>query len=242
MLARDWYYNQRRQLGIDNAVAAICDRHSDSDVRARAALAALGVKAGWKVADIGCGNGVLATEAALMGAEVDAVDISPAMLALADIYARDRKALIRTQPAGLLSFAYKPNSYDLIVSEFTLHHLPDFWKAVALSRILAALKPGAHFYLRDIVFVSMPDGTERDVEEWADFNIKNHDFSRDSVVTHMREDYSTFGWVIERMLTETGFILVSADYHAPLHGTYLLQKPKSNGQGKATREPAKQEQ
>jgi hypothetical protein len=43
----------------------------------------------------------------------------------------------------------------------------------------------------------------------------------------MRDEYSTFGWVIERMLTETGFTLVSVDYHAPLHGTYLLRKPKS---------------
>jgi 2-polyprenyl-3-methyl-5-hydroxy-6-metoxy-1,4-benzoquinol methylase len=230
MLARDWYYNERRQVGLDSAVASIYDRHDDSDLRARAALTMLGVKPGWRVADIGCGNGVLATEAALMGAEVDAIDISPAMLALAKVYARDRKASVRTQPAGLLSFAYRPNSYDLIVSEFTLHHLPDFWKAVALSRILAALKPGANFYLRDIVFVSMPDGSERDVEEWAEFNINNHEFERDSVVTHMRDEYSTFGWVIERMLTEVGFTLVSADYHAPLHGTYLLQRPKPGGQ------------
>jgi 2-polyprenyl-3-methyl-5-hydroxy-6-metoxy-1,4-benzoquinol methylase len=231
MLARDWYYNQRRRLGLDGAVASIYDRHDDSDIRARAALTMLGVQRGWRVADIGCGNGVLATEAALLGAEVDAVDISPAMLALAKIYARDRKVKVRTQSAGLLSFSYKPCSYDLIVSEFTLHHLPDFWKAVAMSRIFAALKPGAHFYLRDIVFVSMPDGTDRDVEQWADFNIKNHDFARDSVVSHMRDEYSTFGWVIERMLTETGFTLVSADYHAPLHGTYLLRKPKSGEQG-----------
>jgi 2-polyprenyl-3-methyl-5-hydroxy-6-metoxy-1,4-benzoquinol methylase len=231
MLARDWYYNERRQIGLDSAVASIYDSHDDSDVRARAALKMRGVQKGWRVADIGCGNGVLATEAALMGAEVDAVDISPAMLALAEVYARDRKAPIRTQPAGLLSFAYRPNSYDLIVSEFTLHHLPDFWKAVALSRIFAALKPGANFYLRDIVFVSMPDRRDRDVEQWADFNIKNHDFERRSVVTHMRDEYSTFGWVIERMLTETGFVLVSADYHAPLHGTYLLQKPRLGGPG-----------
>jgi len=229
MLARDWYYNERRQIGLDSAVASIYDRHDDSDLRAREALRMLGVQKGWRVADIGCGNGVLATEAALMGAEVDAVDISPAMLALAKVYAGDRKARIRTQSAGLLSFAYQPNSYDLIVSEFTLHHLPDFWKAVALSRIFGALKPGASFYLRDIVFVSMPDGSERDVEQWADFNIKNHDFERGSVVTHMRDEYSTFGWVIERMLTEVGFTLVSADYHAPLHGTYLLQKPNKQG-------------
>jgi len=231
MLARDWYYNERSRIGLDSAVASIYDRHDDSDLRARAALKRLGVQKGWRVADIGCGNGVLATEAALMGAEVDAVDISPAMLALANVYAGDRKARIRTQSAGLLSFAYQANSYDLIVSEFTLHHLPDFWKAVALSRILSALKPGANFYLRDIVFVSMPDGSERDVVEWADFNIKNHDFERGSVVTHMRDEYSTFGWVIERMLTEVGFTLISADYHAPLHGTYLLQKPRPDGQG-----------
>ena len=135
MLARDWYYNERRRIGLDSAVASIYDRHDDSDLRARAALTMLGVQRGWRVADIGCGNGVLAGEAALMGAEVDAIDISPAMLALARIQARDRKVAIRTQSAGLLSFAYQPNSYDLIVSEFTLHHLPDFWKAVALSRI-----------------------------------------------------------------------------------------------------------
>src|SRR5258706_13312227 len=145
-----------------------------------------GLQRGWRVADIGCGNGVLACEAALMGAEVDAIDISPAMLALAEIQARDRKVAIRTQSAGLLSFAYEPNSYDLIVSEFALHHLPDFWKAVALSRIFCALKPGSSFYLRDIVFVSTPDGPERDVAQWADFNIKNHGF----FTRHRRHPYA----------------------------------------------------
>jgi SAM-dependent methyltransferase len=228
MLARDWYYNERNRMGIGPAVASIYDSHDDADLRARAALKMLGVQRGWRIADIDCGNGVLATEAALMGAEVDAIDISPAMLALAEIYARDRKAPVRTQSAGLLSFAYRPESYDLIVSEFTLHHLPDFWKAVAMSRIYRALKPGATFYLRDIVYASMPDAVERDVEQWADFEIKNHDVPRESVVNHMRDEYSTFGWVMERMLTDVGFTLVSADYHAPMHGTYLLRKPNSS--------------
>src|SRR3954463_1432089 len=230
MLARDWYYNERRSIGIDSTVASIYDGQDDSDLRARAALTMLGVQRGWRVADIGCGNGVMACEAALMGAEGDAIDISPPMLALCKNQASDRKVTIRTQSAGLLSFAYQPDSYDLIVSEFALHHLPDFWKAVALARIFSALKPGSNFYLRDIVFVSMPDGADRDVEQWADFTIKNHDFEREGVVTHMRDEYSTFGWVIERMLTDVGFQTVSADYRATLHGTYLLRKPKAGEQ------------
>src|SRR3954465_13568942 len=115
MLARDWYYTQRRQVGLDSAVASVYGRHDDSDIRARAALTMLGVQRGWRVADIGCGNGGLACEAALMGAEVDAIALAPAMLALAEIQARDRKVAIRTQSAGLLSFAYQPNSYDLVV-------------------------------------------------------------------------------------------------------------------------------
>ena len=98
-----------------------------------------------------------------------------------------------------------------------------------MSRIFAALRPGAQFYLRDIVYVSMPDGVERSVEQWADFNTKNHDFARDSVIAHMRDENSTFAWVMERMLVEVGFTLVSADYHAPLHGTYLVQRPAQQG-------------
>jgi len=47
----------------------------------------------------------------------------------------------------MLEFCLPAEFYDLIVSEFTLHHLPEFsGRRVALSRIYAALKPGANFY------------------------------------------------------------------------------------------------
>ena len=38
MLARDWYYTQRRRVGIDTAVASIYGRHDDVDLRARQTL------------------------------------------------------------------------------------------------------------------------------------------------------------------------------------------------------------
>src|SRR5258707_4670414 len=99
MLARDWYYNERRQIGLDPAVASIYDRRDDSDIRARAALTMLGVQRGWRVADIGCGNGVLARQAALIGADGDAVSNFAAVLALAGNQARHRQGPSRN-PSG----------------------------------------------------------------------------------------------------------------------------------------------
>lgn len=236
MLARDWYYNDRRQLGLDFAAedpaASYDQKQRESAERARAILKRLGVVPGWRVADIGCGAGILACEAAEMGAEVDAIDISPAMLKLTEVHAADKGVSVKTQATGFLSFDYTPGTFDLIVSEYALHHLPDFWKAVAMARVYNALKPGGKFFLRDVVFSFAPDGAERSVDEWTDFILKNHAFARDDVATHVRDEHSTFGWVIEGMLKEARFSLISADYHAPVYGTYLAQKPMINGGSK----------
>ncbi len=233
MLARDWYYNDRRQVGVDFATgdqaASYDQKQRDNAERARAALIRLGTKPGWRVADIGCGAGILACEAAEMGADVEAIDISPAMLKLTEGHAADRGVELKTQATGFLSFAYEPGSFDLIVSEYALHQLPDFWKAVAMARVFNALKPGGKFFLRDVVFGCAPDGVERSVDEWTDFILKNHAFSREEIATHIRDEHSTFGWVIEGLLKEAGYQLISADYHPPVYGTYVAQKPLANG-------------
>ena len=195
-------------------------------------LRAYGVGAESAIVDIGAGTGVFAVAAAQIVGRVVAVDVSEAMVDAIRARAAEAGAgNVTAVQAGFLSYRHDGGQVDAVYTRNALHHLPDFWKAVAMSRIYRALRPGASFYLRDIVFVSMPDAAERDVDQWADFQIKNHDFARDSVVAHMRDEYSTFGWVMERMLTDVGFTLVSADYHAPMHGTYLLRKPKAGEQG-----------
>ena len=155
MLARDWYYNDRRRVGVDFAAddrtASYDQKQRDTTERARSVLTRLGVKPGWRVADIGCGAGILACEAAEMGAEVEAIDISPAMLKLTEVHAADKDVTVKTQARGFLSFVYTPGTFDLIVSEYALHQLPDFWKAVAMARVFNALKPGGKFFLRDVV-------------------------------------------------------------------------------------------
>jgi 2-polyprenyl-3-methyl-5-hydroxy-6-metoxy-1,4-benzoquinol methylase len=236
MLARDWYYNDRRHVGLDFSaeaqVATYDRRQADHPDRARGVLKSLGVQPGWTMADIGCGTGAMACEAADMGLTVHAIDISPAMLSMAEMRARELGVSLNTQSAGFLSFSYAANSFDLIVSEYALHHLPDFWKAVALSRIHSALKPGGMLFLRDVVFTCKPDGVERGVDEWSDFLLKNHSYSRDEFAMHVRDEHSTFGWVIEGLIREAGFALEAADYTKPVYGTYRARKPLANGEGK----------
>lgn len=236
MLARDWYYNDRRQVGLDFSaeaqIATYDRRQADHPDRARATLKSLGLQEGWTVADIGCGTGLMACEAAEMGATVHAIDISPAMLSMAGLRAREAGVSLMTQSAGFLSFTYEANSFDLIISEYALHHLPDFWKAVGLARVFNALKPGGLLFLRDVVFTSKPDGVERSVEQWSDFLLKNHGYSREEFAMHVRDQHSTFGWVIEGLLKEAGFVLERVDYSAPVYGTYRARKPLANGEGK----------
>jgi 2-polyprenyl-3-methyl-5-hydroxy-6-metoxy-1,4-benzoquinol methylase len=236
MLARDWYYNDRRHVGLDFSaeaqVATYDRRQGDHPDRARAALKSLGAIAGWTVADIGCGTGLMACEAAAMDMTVHAIDISPAMLSMAEQRARDLGVSLITQSAGFLSFAYEPDQFDLVISEYALHHLPDFWKAVALARLFKAIKPGGMLFLRDVVFTCKPDGIERNVEQWGDFLLKNHSYSRDEFAMHVRDEHSTFGWVIEGLIKEAGFALEDAHYTAPVYGAYRARKPAPNGEGK----------
>src|SRR5262245_62608170 len=112
MLARDWYYTARRHVGIDFSaeaqVATYDRRQGDHPDRARSALKSLGATAGWTVADIGCGTGLMACEAAAMDMTVHAIDISPAMLSMAEARARALGVSLIPHSAGLRSFVYAP--------------------------------------------------------------------------------------------------------------------------------------
>jgi len=82
-----------------------------------------------------------------MGARsMQSVFPSPAMPGAGGIQAAPSRSLIRTQSADC-SFAYEPNSYDLIVSEFARIIVPDFLQAVR-CRDFCALSQAALLFAR----------------------------------------------------------------------------------------------
>ncbi len=110
------------------------------------------------VLEIGTGTGELAIFLSSHCRQVHAIDVSDAMLSQATAKATLLSANnIRFQKGGFLTYAFASESYDAIVSQLALHHLPDTWKLIALNRIYKALKPGGRFYLKDIAYTFIPD-------------------------------------------------------------------------------------
>jgi SAM-dependent methyltransferase len=166
-------------------------------------------------------------QAARRGALVHAVDVSPAMLALARRRATEAGTPnITFHQAGFLSYRHVGPPADAVVSVFALHHLPDFWKQVALLNVARILRPGGRFFLRDVVFSFPATDYAAGIETWI-ANVAREDGSgwpRAAFETHVREEHSTFGWVMEGLLTRAGFVLEAVDYDGVAYADYLCRR------------------
>lgn len=227
----DWYYDDLRQVGVDfedeAAVAAYDRSQGTSAAEDQALLESLGVAAGTVLIDIGTGTGSLPRAAARLGALAWAVDVSAAMLGYAEGRARaEGLSGIAFRRAGFLTYEHDGPPADLVTSKFALHHLPDFWKAVALSRIRAWLKPGGQLFLRDVIFSFAATDYAAGAEGWIGRMAREDGggFNRADFATHVREEHSTFAWIIEGLLERTGFRIVLASRDDPAYADYLCVK------------------
>lgn len=169
-----------------------------------------------RVLEIGVGTGEFAIAAAKRCAQVCAVDVSQIMLDYAQGKASDRGiSNIQFTHAGFLTDDHEGEQFDAVVSQLALHHLPDFWKAVALRRIWHLLKDGGRFFLRDVVYSFSVDEAAPALNRWIDGAAKlgGAELGKD-IESHIRQEYSTFGWIMEGLLRTSGFSIESAAYQS----------------------------
>ncbi len=174
--------------------------------------------------DFGCGTGIFAIEAAKICSKVYAVDVSKNMLDYASDKACDVGINnIDFSHSGFLNFYQPDNSVNLITSTFSFHHLPDFWKAVALKRLNRMLAPGGKLYIKDVILED-----QNSIENIQSFVDKQKElggnFLKEDAEQHFREEFSTFGWVIDEMLERSGFIIESKDISNGILGVYICKK------------------
>ena len=178
------------------------DRKTGFDVEVDIVLLRqLGLDARSTLVDLGAGTGLLAAAAAPLARRVVAVDPSPAMLERAR--ARGGFEVVE---AGFLTYEHHGDAPQFVYSRNALHHLPDFWKAVAMARVRDLLAPGGVFVLRDLVY-SFEPGEQRDVfDAWfASAPTDPRDgWTREELETHVRTEHSTFSWLLEPLLEHAG--------------------------------------
>jgi SAM-dependent methyltransferase len=101
-----------------------------------AALDLLAPKAGERILDLGCGDGVLTEKLVAAGADVVGVDADREMLAAA----KERGLDVRRMDGRALEFTAE---FDAVFSNAAIHWMPPAEKVAA--GVFAALKPGGRF-------------------------------------------------------------------------------------------------
>src|SRR3990172_3029854 len=107
---------------------------------------------GEAVLDVGCGTGSLAialkAEVGESG-EVRGIDASPEMIEQARRKAARQGAAVEFVVAPIEELPYPDARFDLVVSSFMLHHLPNGVKRKGLAEVRRVLKPGGRFLAVD---------------------------------------------------------------------------------------------
>ncbi len=227
-----WLYDEFKQVGKDYSLLNEVDMYDSShadfrDIAAEsdAVLDSLGIRENDILIDFGAGTGTFAIQAALRGVRVYAVDVSRAMLDYAQRKAEKAGvATIEFCHAGFLTFDFGGPAADFITTTFAFHHLPDFWKGIALNRLYGMLKPGGHFFMHDVILES-PHAIENIAALIETLAAAGGDFLQKDTQGHFREEFSTYDWVMDGLLSRAGFDIKSKEIRDGVLGTYYCAKP-----------------
>jgi ubiquinone/menaquinone biosynthesis C-methylase UbiE len=109
------------------------------------------LQSGYRVLDIGCGTGTLATLIKRFHADIEVVEIDPDPKALARARRKAAKAAVSIQfDQGFGdNLPYPEASFDRVFSSFMFHHLPPEEKGKTLRAIRRVLKPNGGFHMLD---------------------------------------------------------------------------------------------
>ncbi len=206
------YPNEVELAGRENLDAEHVQRYdskmdADSDAEV-ALLRTLGLGEESTVTEFGSGTGQVSLAAAATGARVTAVDVSLPMLTYLDAKMAERGLTnVTLVHQGFLSYSPTGDAVDFLYSRYALHHLPDFWKAIALNRLRRLLKPGGVFRLWDVVYDFSPQEADQRLEAWCAQGGSSVDgeWSRAEFEEHVRDEYSTFRWILEPLIRRADF-------------------------------------
>jgi len=231
MTIPNWQYHEPNHPGADfDAMAEIYDRNMQKfrDVQGeiREVLDFLDLQPDQTVLEIGTGTGEFALAAARNCAKVYAVDLSAGMLRYAKKKAESQGVSnVEFIQGGFLTYEHQGAPLDAVVTQIALHHLPDFWKQIALMRMAGMLRDGGKLFLRDVVY-------SFDIREhksfFEDFVSKASETVgpkfAEHIEAHVKNEYSTLDWIMMGLIERAGFDVERAEHLNGFVGAYFCRK------------------
>jgi len=229
----EWQYDEMKQVGVDYTDTKEVQDYDSRMQKLRNIkketediINIVGLTAKQVVLEFGAGTGDLSIEIAKHCKMVYAVDISPVMLEVANKKAKSHDINnIKYYHAGFLTYEHQGEPVDVIVSQLALHHLPDFWKLVALKRINAMLKKGGKFFLRDTVYSFEVENYKEFFDNWLNGikPVAGEELASDTKIA-IRDEFSTCDWIMEGLMNRAGFTIDTLSYHDGFLAVYVCTK------------------
>jgi len=226
-----WQYHEPDHPGADfDAIVEDYDRNMrkvrDVDGEINEVLEFLDLKPEQTVLEMGTGTGEFALAASRWCSRVYAVDLSQGMLRYAQKKAAARDiSNVEFLPGGFLTYEHHGPPVDAAVTQIALHHLPDFWKQVALLRIAGLLKEGGRFCLRDVVYSFEAADYQAYFQKFiAQASIRGGDEFARIMADHVKNEYSTLDWIMRGMIEWAGFEVKSSRHKHGFFGLYFCIK------------------
>ncbi len=226
-----WQYHEPDHPGADfDAMAEIYDRNMQKyrDVQGEISeiLDYLALRPDQCILEIGTGTGEFALAAARFCRKVYAVDLSAGMLRYAEKKARARGiSNVDFLPGGFLTYRHEGEPLDGIVSQIALHHLPDFWKQIALLRMAGMLAESGKLCLRDVVYSFDPTEHKRFLDDIISKAVEmaGPQFAN-SISEHVKKEYSTMDWIMQGIIERAGFEIQQVKKSHGFFALYLCTK------------------
>ena len=226
-----WLLNEVASAGRENLDAAHVERYDDKEDAGASEevelLRTLGLDENSVVVDLGAGTGQFTLAVAPHCRRVVAVDVSPVMLDRLRAKVADQQfSNVEVIQAGFLTYGHEGDLADVTYSRYALHHLPDVWKAIALAKMRRTLRTGGLLRLWDVVYHFAPQDAEEKFEAWCATGGDGiiGEWSRAELEEHVRDEHSTFTWLLEQMIDRAGFSVEDATYSEDgIFARYLLR-------------------